>query len=59
MSNSTNKTISRPPTTTIDNLMHGTLYETDPHKKANYKRQLDAALKKRQLKIISCRTFIR
>ncbi len=59
MSNSTNRTISRPQPTTIDNLMHGTLYETNPHKKANYKRQLDAALKKRQLKIINRRTFIR
>jgi len=39
--------------------MHGTLYETNPHKKADYKRQLDAALKKRQLKIINRRTFIR
>jgi len=59
MSNSTNRTISRPQPTTIDNLMHGTLYETNPHKKADYKRQLDAALKKRQLKIINRRTFIR
>jgi len=59
MSNSTNRTISRPQPTTIDNLMHGTLYETNPHKKVDYKRQLDAALKKRQLKIINRRTFIR
>jgi len=52
-------TYNQAKTMTLDELMHGALYESDCKKKAIYKLLLDQAMAQKQLAVINRQDFTR